>query len=92
MVDADPARVATAESFPRRMGIRPVPIDEGSPTDVNTSAMDEVVIFAPLEEGPGANAAVSIDRLVVTVLMTSTEGILVTNLVTVLVTSIIVMV
>ena len=92
MFDADPLGVAAAESFPRRKEIRALPIDEGKPTDVNTSAMEEVVICAPLEEGPGANAAVSIDRLVVTVLMASTEGIVVTNLVTVLVTSIVVMV
>lgn len=70
-----------------------MPIDEGSPTDVSISAKDEDVICAALgETSLGPKAAVSIDMVAVTVLTTSTEGILVTSRVVVSVTSTVVMV
>lgn len=62
-----------------------MPIDEGIPTDVNISTMEEAALRVP-------KAAVSIDTVAVAVLMTATEGILVTTLVTTLVTSTVVMV
>lgn len=60
-------------------------MDEGSPTDVNISITEEAAPMVPKVE-------VSIDTVAVAVLMTATEGILVTTLVTMLVTSTVVMV
>lgn len=80
------------ESFPKRIGIRALPIDEGSPTDVKILAMEEDVICGALGGLRIPEAAVSINTVAVEVLMTSTEGILVTTLVMVLLTSTVVMV
>lgn len=78
MAGAEPVESAAVKTLSNRIGTKTLSIDEVNATDVNISIMEEGVVGA---------APVSIDAAAEAVMMTSTDDILVTTLVTVLVTS-----